>query len=86
MLALMQLRICAALFNNHYSPHCFSSFTAFCGVDTDYLRKLVLRALTKSCFLDPVPVNTMKDCLHDLLPVLSTTINLSLESGFFPDI
>ena len=28
----------------------------------------------------------MKDCLDELLPILSTTINLSLESGFFPDI
>ena len=25
-------------------------------------------------------------CLDELLPILSTTINLSLESGFFPDI
>ena len=70
--------------NHHY--YCSSSFTVFCGVEMDYLRKLVLRAPTKSCFLDPVPVNTMKDCLPKLLPVLSTTINLSLESGFFPDI
>ena len=28
----------------------------------------------------------MKDCLDELLPILSTTINLYLESGFFPDI
>ena len=53
---------------NHRSSHCSSSFTAFCSVYMDYLRKLVLRVPTKSCFLDPVPVNTMKDCLHELLP------------------
>ena len=28
----------------------------------------------------------MKDFLDELLPILSTTINLYLESGFFPDI
>ena len=51
-----------------------------------YSRKLALRAPTKSCLLDPVPTNILKDCLDELLPILSTTINLSLESGFFPDI
>ena len=71
---------------NHHSSHCSSSFIAFRHVDMDYLRKLVLRAPTKSCLLDPVPTNIMKDCLNELLPILSTMINLSLESGFFPDI
>ena len=28
----------------------------------------------------------MKDCLDELLPILTTMINLSLESGFFPAI
>ena len=69
----------------HSSSHCSSSFTAFRRVDMDSLRKLVLRAPTKSCLLDPVPTNILKDCLDELLPILSTTINLSLESGFFPD-
>ena len=41
---------------------------------------------TKSCLLDPVSTDILKDCLDELLPILSTTINLSLESGFFPDI
>ena len=39
-----------------------------------------------ACLLDPVPTNILKDCLGELLLILSTTINLSLESGFFPDI
>ena len=71
---------------NRHSSHCSSSFTAFRRVDMDSLRKLVLRAPTKSCLLDPVPTNILKDCLDGLLLILSTTINLSLESGFFPDI
>ena len=70
---------------NRHSSHCSSSFTAFRRVDMDSLRKRVLRAPTKSCLLDPVPTNILKDCLDELLPILSTTINLSLESGFFPD-
>ncbi|XP_022784544.1 uncharacterized protein LOC111325079 [Stylophora pistillata] len=70
----------------HHSSRCASSFTAFRRVDMDYLRKLVLKAPTKSCVLDPVPTNIMKDCLDELLPILSTMINLSLESGASPDI
>ena len=68
------------------SSHCSSFFTAFRRVDMDSLRKLVLRAPTESCLLDLVPTNILKDCLDKLLPILSTTINLSLEYGFFPDI
>lgn len=86
VLPLMQLRIRAALFIVMYSSYCSMSFTAFRRVDMDCLRKLVLRAPTKSCLLDPVPTNIMKDCLDELLPILSTMINLSLESGFFRDI
>ena len=61
---------------NCRSSHCSSSFTAFRRVDMNYLRKLVLRAPTKSCLLDPVPPNIMKDCIDELLPILSTMINL----------
>ena len=76
-------KLCSTV--NHHSSHCSSSFTAFRRVDMDSLRKLVLRAPTKSCLLDPAPTIILKVCLDDLLPILSTTINLSLESGFFPD-
>lgn len=71
---------------SRHSSQCSSSFTAFHRVDMDYLRKLVLRTPTKSCLLDPVPTNIMKDCLKldELLPILTTMTNLSLESGFFP--
>ena len=71
---------------NCHSSHCSSSFTAFGHVDMDYLRKLVLRVPTKSCLLDPFPTNIMNDCLDELVSILSTMINLSLESGFFLDI
>ena len=71
---------------NRHSSHCSSSYTAFRRVDMDYLRKLVLRVPSKSCLLDSVPTNITKDCLNELLPILSTMINLSLQCGLFPDI
>ena len=46
--------------------------------DMDSLSNLVLKAPTKSCLLDPVPTNILKDCLDELLPIFSTTIDLSL--------
>ena len=67
-------KLCSTV--NRHSSHCSSSVTAFRGVDMDALRELVLRAPTKSCLLDPVLTNILKDCLDELLPILSTTINL----------
>ena len=49
-------------------------------------KKTCAQSADKSCLLDPVRTNILKDCLDELLPILATTINLSLESGFFPDI
>ena len=44
-------KLCSTV--NRHSSHCSSCFTAFRHVDMDSLRKLVLRAPTKSCLLDP---------------------------------
>ena len=71
---------------NCHSSHCSYVLYCFALLYMDSLRKLVLRAPTKSCLLDPVRTNILKDCLDELLPILATTINLWLESGFFPDI
>ena len=58
---------------NHYCSQCSSSFTAFRRQNPVYLTLF--------------PLTSWKiDCLNELLPILSTMINLSLESGLFPDI
>ena len=41
---------------------------------------------TKSCSLDPVPTKVVKDCLDELVPLLTVIINQSLQSGVFPDV
>ena len=61
------------------------SFSNFEPLDEDTVRKLVVSATTKSCPLDPVPTATVKECLDDLPPVLTSIINFSLQSGSFPD-
>ena len=42
------------------------------------------RSPTKSCNLDPVPTNLLKDYSHVILPVITKIINQSLSSGIFP--
>ena len=40
----------------------------------------------KSCCLDPVPTKVVKECLDELVPLLTVIINQSLQSGVFPDV
>ena len=39
----------------------------------------------KSCELDPIPTWLLKECVHELLPVLTSLINTSLITGVFPE-
>ena len=61
------------------------SFTDFKPVTLDYVRNLITNSPNKSSVNDPVPIQIAKDCLHDLLPIITNMINLSLKDGFFPD-
>ena len=48
------------------------------------VKRLIVEAPTKSCPSDPIPTGLLKECLDELLPVITRTINLSLEEGKFP--
>jgi len=50
------------------------------------VQKLILDTAKKSCSLDPMPASLMLECQDILLPVITSLINLSLESGQFPDV
>ena len=39
----------------------------------------------KSCLLDPVPTWLFKNCLNELLPIVTSIVNLSLQTGTFPN-
>ena len=58
------------------------SFRELCEED---VRNLIAKSSKKSCSLDPMPTPLVVECL-DVLPVLTRMINLSLQSGQFPDI
>ena len=59
-------------------------FTNFTPVTPEPVKRLIVEAPTKSCPSDPIPTGLLKECLDELLPVITRTINLSLEDGKFP--
>jgi len=57
------------------------SFKVF---SADDIRKTIMNAPPKSCALDPVPTNTLKEFLPELLPFLTCMCNASLQEGYLP--
>ena len=63
-------------------PSC--SLEAWDPVSHDQLRKIIMSSPSKSCGLDPLPTNLLKQCVTPLLPSISTIVNNSLETGIVP--
>ena len=47
--------------------------------------KLTASAPTKSCIINPLPTSVVKECLDEVSPTISSSVNLSLEQDHFPD-
>ena len=65
-------------------PTC-AEFSSFKTLSENEVRKLILDSKTTSCELDPIPTDLLKQCIDVLLPVLTKMVNLSLQTGIFPD-
>ena len=63
----------------------FASFANFEPVSAENVKKLVMQSPSKSCLLDPIPTNLLKQCLNELQPTITRIVNLSLEEGKMPD-
>ena len=50
------------------------------------VRKLTASAPTKSCVINPLPTSVVKECLDELSPAISSSVNLSLEQGRFQQV
>ena len=65
-----------------FSDACFEHskvlFRQFTPVPEMQLEKLVTKFSRKSCDLDPIPQTVLKECLHDLIPVITKLVNISL--------
>ena len=65
-----------------YSLNC--KLSEFIPVTEIKFRRLIKSTPPKACNLDPLPTWLLKDCLDELLPVLTNIINVSLSSGVVP--
>ena len=63
-----------------------NSFTSCKSLSMDDVRYIIMRSSKKSCSLDPVPTSLVVECMDELLPVITLIINLSLQSGHFPEV
>jgi hypothetical protein len=50
----------------------------------DEVRKIILKAPSKSCELDPLPTHLLKQCLDTLAPVITRLVNMSLVESSVP--
>ena len=62
-----------------------SRFSCFEVVSEESVRKVIMASPSSSCSLDPIPVNLLKRCIDALLPIITRIVNMSLQSGLFPD-
>ena len=46
--------------------------------------KYIMKAPSKSCKLDPIPIDLLKEAIHKISPILTDLINTSLKLGTFP--
>ena len=56
----------------------------FRNVTQDEVKKIILSSPSKSCELDPLPTELLKQCITELLPFITDFINSSLSSGIVP--
>ena len=56
----------------------------FRQVSIEETTKYATKAPSKSCELDPIPTDLLKEVIHELSPILTDLINTSLQQGTFP--
>ena len=63
----------------HGTP--LSSFTE---VSADEIRRFIMKSASKSCELDPVPTWLLKECIVDLVYIVTAIVNSSLKDAHVP--
>ena len=66
-------------------PQHDETLTMFSNLSPDDVKQLVLDMNSKSCSLDPIPTWLLKECLEELLPIITHIINTSLDNSTFPN-
>ena len=60
-------------------------FTCFKPLSEAEVKKIIAESNTTSCELDPIPTFLLKQCLDELLPVITRIVNLSITEGQMPN-
>ena len=56
----------------------------FRQVSIEETTRYVMKTPTRSCELDTIPTNPLKEVIHELSPILMDLINTSLQQDTFP--
>lgn len=59
--------------------------TSFGSVSIEEVKKLIMKSPDKSCDLDPVPTWLLKQCINELLPLITAIVNVSFRDDRVPD-
>ena len=54
-----------------FSPYDGPKLCLFQPVTEEEIHKLIVESPTKTCMLDPIPTSLTKECLSDLLPLIT---------------
>ena len=66
------------------NPDVTKQLSIFGSVSVEEIRKLVTAPPTKSCSTDPIPTFLLKDCVDQILTIMTRIINTSLSSATVP--
>ena len=61
-----------------------TKFTIFRATTSNEIRSLILTSNNSSCILDPIPTKLLKQCVDEVLPMITAIVNKSLTHGHFP--
>ena len=56
----------------------------FTQVSIEETTRYVMKAPSKSCELDLIPTDLLKEVIHELSPIPTDLINTSVQQGTFP--
>ena len=56
----------------------------FAPVTSEEMRFIIKQLPNKSSSLDPIPTCLLKECVEELLPIITTFVNRSMQEGTVP--
>ena len=61
-----------------------STLSMFAPVTSEEMRFIIKQLTNKSSSLDPIPTWLLKECVEELLPIITTFVNRSMQEGTVP--